>query len=180
MDLIPLPNFGEILQSLLPDDRVHTDQYYRGVGTAMMFLGIIGLLLFLTIATFTTPTFMVPIYIVVGLIIVGIAIQVAAYLAEKENREIGKDRKQSEANGATADGDTDQIMSEVINDQDHKRLTIQERIETMESPSSDEVADRRDRTVTIEPATEESREEKSEGKESAEDEENTRELEHEE
>ena len=128
-DLIPLPDFGNLLQGLLPDDELPYHKFYRGVGIRIMAAGLIGFFLFWALAIVIDEAFFTLSQISGVIGIIGLFVLAIFYFLGSAHRRLDREEREADIEKTLAGANRTNALAEQIRASNSQRSTFRERQE---------------------------------------------------
>ena len=95
-DHLPFPNFGEILQNLLPDDDLPRHKYIRSFGSRMFFPALLFLLFISIVQSYLGIGLWLPFFIAGGVLVIGFLITLYGLYLGRDFEKIDKRGKEAQ------------------------------------------------------------------------------------
>lgn len=149
-DLIPLPNFGELLQNLLPDDELPYHKFYRGVGIRIMAVGLIGVFVFWVLAILVDQAFSSLYLFSGGICVIGLVVLVAFYFLGRDHRRLDREEREADIEETLAGANRTNARAEQIRASNRRRSTLRDRQERRTTEDEDDEGQEDADSITVE------------------------------
>lgn len=144
-DLIPLPNFGELLQGLRINDELRDYKFYRGLGAVLAIIGIVLFFFFQTLAILVNPAFIRLADYSIILIAIGTILLIVFFALGKRHRELDEREREAEID----EKESKSNINDALADRLDGRSTFQDR-QYGERDQTDDKSEPDATTVTVE------------------------------